>query len=132
MKLPKNSPARVHAVLVTLSGLAVVYQESSKEGLVIALLGIGGGVVQRENGKALSALLEPSPYDQQSEAGRLLRAALQHVPSYNEDRCALPGVGAFRRYSGFPCSPSHVLLVTLRTACFPSTPLISHRCLVLK
>jgi hypothetical protein len=65
VKFLKNSPARVHALLVILTGLVVAYQESGKVGLGIALLGIGGEIVQRvENGKTLSALLEPSPYDQ--------------------------------------------------------------------
>lgn len=65
MQFLKNSPARFHALLVILSGLVVAYQESGKAGLVIAALGLGGEIVQRvENGKTLSALLEPSPYEQ--------------------------------------------------------------------
>jgi hypothetical protein len=65
VKYLKSSPARVHALLVILTGLVVAYQESGKVGLAVALLGLGGEVVQRvENGKTLSALLEPSPYDQ--------------------------------------------------------------------
>lgn len=65
MKFLKASPARVHALLVMLTGLVVAYQESGKAGLVIALVGLGGEIVQRvENGKTLEALLSPSPYDE--------------------------------------------------------------------
>ncbi|MDT0472791.1 hypothetical protein RM863_11705 [Streptomyces sp. DSM 41014] len=64
-KILKASPARFHALLVIATGLIVAYEESGKVGLAVALLGLGGEIVQRvENGKTVTALHEPSPFEQ--------------------------------------------------------------------
>ncbi|MGV9815474.1 hypothetical protein ACWDTQ_26630 [Streptomyces cellulosae] len=58
-------PARIHALLVMLAGLAVAYLESGKLGLALAVLGLlGGETVQRvEDSKTLNALLTPLDED---------------------------------------------------------------------